>query len=56
MHQEPHGPPPTVSKREQQVLQLIWVGLTNQKSAQRLGLSVKTIEAHRASLMPGYAT
>ncbi|MFN3928186.1 MAG: response regulator transcription factor, partial [Thermoflexus sp.] len=35
-------------EREQQVLRLVAVGHTNQEIADRLGLSVKTVETYRA--------
>lgn len=37
-----------LSEREQQVLRLVAVGHTNQEIADRLGLSVKTVETYRA--------
>jgi len=37
--------------RERQILDLIWQGLSNREMAQQLGISIKTVEAHRASLM-----
>jgi two-component system response regulator NreC len=40
-----------LSQREREVLLLIANGLTNQAAADRLGLSVKTIESYRARLM-----
>jgi two-component system, NarL family, response regulator NreC len=47
------GPPttaPPLSPRERQVLQLLAHGHTNREIADRLSLSVKTIETHRARL------
>jgi len=38
-------------EREQEILQLIWSGLKNKEIAQRLKISVKTVEAHRANMM-----
>jgi DNA-binding NarL/FixJ family response regulator len=37
--------------REQEILQLIWLGLKNQEMAGRLKISIKTVEAHRATMM-----
>ena len=46
----PHRPE-DLTVREQQVLQLIWNGLTNREIALRLKIAVKTVEQHRASMM-----
>lgn len=43
--------PETLTSREQEILQLIWSGLKNREIAQRLKISVKTVEAHRATMM-----
>lgn len=40
-----------LTPRQKEVLQLIAEGLSTKQIADRLGLSVKTIEAHRANLM-----
>ena len=51
------GPPPrrkrpeALTNREQEILQLIWGGFKNKEVAQRLKISVKTVEAHRANMM-----
>ncbi|WP_447598124.1 response regulator transcription factor [Nitrospira sp. Nam80] len=37
--------------REREVLKLVWTGFSNREIAERLGISSRTIEAHRASLM-----
>ena len=37
--------------REREVLKMVWSGLSNREIADRLGISSRTIEAHRASLM-----
>jgi two-component system response regulator NreC len=41
---------PTLSPRERQVLGLLAHGHTNREVADRLSLSVKTVETHRARL------
>jgi len=41
----------SLTSREQQVLQLLAEGRTNRGAAIALGLSVRTVEAHRASFM-----
>jgi len=47
----PARPPvPTLSPRERQVLELLAHGHTNREVADRLSLSVKTVETHRARL------
>ena len=43
--------PEALTNREQEILQLIWSGLKNKEIAQRLKISVKTVEAHRATMM-----
>lgn len=43
--------PEALTEREQEILQLIWAGLKNKEIAQRLHISVKTVEAHRANMM-----
>jgi PAS domain S-box-containing protein len=40
-----------LSDRERQVLDLLAQGLTNKEAAQRLGISHRTVEVHRARLM-----
>jgi len=42
---------PALSGREQEVLKMIAAGDTNRRIASRLGVSVKTVETHRANLM-----
>lgn len=37
--------------REREVLRLVWTGYSNREIADRLKISARTIEAHRASLM-----
>jgi len=41
----------TISERESEVLRLIASGYSNKEIAARLGLSVKTVEAHKANAM-----
>lgn len=43
--------PEALTGREREVLQLIWAGLKSKEIAQRLKISVKTVEAHRANMM-----
>lgn len=45
------SPLATLSDREREVLVLVALGNTNQAIADRLGLSVKTVESYRARLM-----
>ena len=40
-----------VTPREREIIQLLAEGLSNKEAASRLGISVKTIEAHRANIM-----
>jgi DNA-binding NarL/FixJ family response regulator len=49
--QTPSDPLSRLSPREREVLQLIAEGNTNKEIAQRLGISVHTVNAHRVSLM-----
>ncbi len=43
--------PEALTSREHEILQLIWSGLKNKEIGQRLKISVKTVEAHRANMM-----
>ncbi|WHZ16746.1 MAG: Two-component transcriptional response regulator, LuxR family [Nitrospira sp.] len=43
--------PEALTTREQEILELIWTGFKNKEIAQRLKISVKTVEAHRANMM-----
>jgi DNA-binding NarL/FixJ family response regulator len=45
------SPVESLSRREREVLQLVAEGLSAKEIAERLGLSVKTAEAHRGNLM-----
>jgi DNA-binding NarL/FixJ family response regulator len=45
------GPPVTVTTREREIIQLIAEGQSNKEVASTLGITVKTIEAHRANIM-----
>jgi DNA-binding NarL/FixJ family response regulator len=42
---------PSVTAREREIIQLIAEGQSNKEVASTLGISVKTIESHRASIM-----
>jgi DNA-binding NarL/FixJ family response regulator len=42
---------PAVTGREREILQLIAEGQSNKEAAATLGVSVKTVEAHRANIM-----
>lgn len=48
---EPSSPLARLSGRQREILQLIAEGSTTKDIAQRLNLSVKTVETHRAQLM-----
>ena len=39
-----------ISKREHQILEMIWDGMENKEIAGRFGLSIKTIEKERQQL------
>ena len=43
--------PEALTGREQEILDLIWSGFKNKEIGQRLKISVKTVEAHRANMM-----
>lgn len=43
--------PVAVTAREREIIQLVAEGHSNKAAASRLGISVKTIEAHRANIM-----
>jgi two-component system response regulator NreC len=48
---QPTGPASLLSPREREVLDLVAQGYTNQQMADRLGLSVKTVETYRSRLV-----
>jgi two-component system, NarL family, response regulator NreC len=41
----------TLTSREREILQLVGEGNTNQEIAERLHLSIKTVQSHRAAVM-----
>jgi DNA-binding NarL/FixJ family response regulator len=43
--------PVELTKREQMVLNRVWMGAQNQDIADELTISVRTVEAHRAMIM-----
>jgi len=43
--------PESLTSREQEILELMWAGFKNKEIGQRLKISVKTVEAHRANMM-----
>lgn len=43
--------PEELTPREREILQQVWGGCTNRSIAQQLGISIKTVEAHRANMM-----
>ena len=45
------APPAAVTAREREIIQLVAEGQSNKEAASTLGISVKTIEAHRANIM-----
>src|SRR5215217_4041500 len=47
---EPAGPPDGLTDREVEILRLIGLGPTNTEIAERLYLSVRTVESHRAHI------
>ena len=47
----PSGAQESLTPRETDVLRLIVLGYTNRQAAEELGLSVRTVETHRANLM-----
>lgn len=49
--QDVGAPHPALTTREREIIQLLAEGRSNKEAASELGISVKTIEAHRANLM-----
>jgi len=49
--QDTSPPHTTVTTRERELIQLLAEGSSNKEAASALGISVKTVEAHRANLM-----
>jgi len=47
---EPAGPPDGLTDREVEILRLIGLGHTNTEIAERLYLSIRTVESHRAHI------
>jgi DNA-binding NarL/FixJ family response regulator len=45
------GRPSTVSEREKQVLRMMAVGHSNKEIAEALGITIKTVEVHKANAM-----
>ena len=43
--------PREISKREREVLKLIAIGFKNREISEELGISIKTVETHRANIM-----
>jgi DNA-binding CsgD family transcriptional regulator len=43
--------PEDLTPREREILDQVWSGCTNRSIAQQLGISIKTVEAHRANMM-----
>ncbi len=46
-----NSPPNVLSKREREVVCLLASGKVNKEAANALGISVRTVEAHRAKIM-----
>ena len=43
--------PESLTSREQDIVKLIWAGFKSKEIGQRLKISAKTVEAHRANTM-----
>jgi DNA-binding NarL/FixJ family response regulator len=43
--------PQDLTPREREILEQVWGGSTNRSIAEHLGISIKTVEAHRANMM-----
>jgi DNA-binding NarL/FixJ family response regulator len=50
-HQPPESTRVALAERERLVLQMLAEGMSNKEMAERLGISVKTVEHHRAQIM-----
>lgn len=48
---DPERPRKMLTKQEQIILELIWEGFKNKEIGPRIGISIKTVEAHRANMM-----
>lgn len=46
-----HERQPLLTSREREIVQLLAEGKTNKETAERLGLSIRTVETHRTNLM-----
>ncbi len=47
----PPAQPRSLTQREREVVRLVAGGLRNREAAKHLGISVKTVETHRANIM-----
>lgn len=54
--QPPRSTKPQLTLREREILQLIATGITNQRIAETLRISIKTVEIHRSNLMAKLGT
>ena len=54
--QPPRSTTPQLTLREREILQLIATGITNQRIAETLRISIKTVEIHRSNLMAKLGT
>jgi DNA-binding NarL/FixJ family response regulator len=50
-HGDPVPPPSPLTEREREIVQLLAEGKSNKETAQALGISVRTVETHRAAIM-----
>jgi DNA-binding NarL/FixJ family response regulator len=56
LRQRKHGEMPILTRREKEVLELIADGMTNNEIAQKLFISVTTVDTHRKNLLAKFAT
>ena len=42
--------PASLTRREQEILELIWAGLKNKEIGHRLKISLRTVDVHRANM------